>query len=217
MWKEDWTGMTIGSALAEAARHFGPKKAMIFENATLTYQQIQDTSGLVARGFLSRGVRRGDMVAIWMAGYSEWAYLYHGLARIGAIMVPVNTRYKATEVEYVINKSRAGLLVFKDEEVGGKNYPAILKELYPELDRAVPGQLTSERLPSLREVIAISERGLPGCSSFADLLEAGGAVPEETLAEAEKRVQSEDVALIQFTSGTTAFPKGAMLYHSAML
>ncbi len=217
IWTDLWTGKTIGSALAEATQRFGSREAMVFENGTVTYQQLQETSGLVARGLLSLGIRRGDMVAIWMAGYAEWAYLYYGLARIGAIMVPINTRYKAAEIEYVLNKSRARFLIFKDEKAKGKNHFGTLKELSPELDHAAAGQLSSKRLPFLRQVIAISERRFPGCSSFVELLEAGAKVPMETLTQAEAQVQSEDVALLQFTSGTTGQPKGAMLYQVAML
>ena len=216
-WTDLWTAKTIGSALAEATQRFGSREAMVFENGTVTYQQLQETSGLAARGLLSLGIRRGDMVAIWMAGYAEWAYLYYGLARIGAIMVPINTRYKANEVEYVLNKSRARLLIFKDEERRGKSYFNTLKELSPETEPAMPDQFVSTRLPYLREVIAISESRFPGCSSFKGLLEAGSRVPMETLTQAEAQVQSEDVALLQFTSGTTGLPKGAMLYQLAML
>jgi fatty-acyl-CoA synthase len=216
-WTDLWTGKTIGSALTEATQRFGSREAMVFENGNVTYQQLQETSGLVARGLLSFGIQRGDMVAIWMAGYAEWAYLYYGLARIGAIMVPINTRYKANEVEYVLNKSKARLLIFKDEQRRGKGYFNTLKDLSPEQDQAIPGQFISTRLPYLRQVIAISDRRFLGCSSFKDLLEAGLRVPKETLAQAEAQVQSEDVALLQFTSGTTGSPKGAMLYQLAML
>lgn len=216
-WTDLWTGKTIGSALAEATQCFGSREAMVFENGTVTYQQLQEISGLVARGLLNRGVRKGDMVAIWMAGYAEWAYLYYGLARIGAIMVPVNTRYKASEVEYVLNKSKARVLIFKDEEERGKSYFGILKELSPELGQAMPGQFAPTRLPYLQETIAVSDRRFPGCSSFPELLETGARVPIEVLIQAEAQVQSEDVALLQFTSGTTALPKGALLYQAAML
>ena len=216
-WTDLWTGKTIGSALAEATQRFGSREAMVFENGTVTYQELQETSGLLARGLLSVGIQRGDMVAIWMAGYAEWAYLYYSLARIGAIMVPINTRYKANEVEYVLNKSKAQLLIFKDEQKKGKSYFNTLKELFPEQDQAMTGQFVSTRLPYLREVIAISDRRFPRCSSFKELLEAGSRIPMGTLTQAEAQVLSEDVALLQFTSGTTGLPKGAMLYQLAML
>lgn len=212
-----WTGKTIGSALAKACEKYGNRTAMIFDNKPVTYRQLDDMSSLVARGLLSLGVCRGDMVAIWMAGYAEWSYQYYAAARIGAIMVPVNTRYKPFEVEYVLNKSKARVLIFKHEGAGGKNYVGILNELAPELDRAIPGQLALARLPHLRHVIAIGENSVSGCSSFTELLKSGAAVPPERLVQAETEVQPEDDALIQFTSGTTALPKGALLYQNAML
>ena len=216
-WRDLWTGETIGSALAKACERYGNREAMVFENESVTYSQLHEVSGLVARGLLSLGVRRGDAVAIWMAGYSEWSYLYYGVARIGAVMVPVNTRYKPLEVEYVLNKSKARVLIFKDEGAGGKNYIGTLTELIPELGRSLPGRLVSERLPHLHHVISISETGSPGCSSYTELLQAGAALSAEALTLAEAEVQPEDDALIQFTSGTTALPKGALLYQNAML
>src|SRR5574341_1707218 len=105
VWTDHWEGQTIGGALAQAARRYGEREAMVFENGAMSFQQLLERAGAVARSFLELGVRRGDMVAVWMAGFTEWAYLYYGLLRIGAIIVPVNTRYKAKEVEYVLNKS----------------------------------------------------------------------------------------------------------------
>lgn len=216
-WTDQWEGKTIGSALAEAVNRFGSREAMVFDDGSVTYERLQEISGLVARGLLASGVQRGDPLAIWLAGSAEWAYLYYAAARIGAIMVPVNTRYKAFEVEYVLNKSRARLLIFQDEDQKTKSYFETLKEVCPELEGALPGSFASERLPYLRQVVAVGDRSLPGCSSFNGLTEAGAALPMEVLAQAEARVTAEDDALIQFTSGTTALPKGALLYQSAML
>ena len=216
-WTDLWTGETIGSALAKATEQYASRVAMVFENGKVTYQELEEKSGLVARGLLALGLGRGDLVAIWMAGYAEWSYLYYGAARIGAIMVPVNTRYKSFELEYVLNKSRARMLIFKDETEQGKKYLDLLGEVSPELREAAPGGLVSTRLPHLRHVMAVTERALPGCTSFVELLKGGAEVPIEELKHAEAQVRSEDPALIQFTSGTTAFPKGALLYHGGML
>lgn len=210
MLQDRWTGKTIGAALAEASRRFGEREAIIFENGAVTFRRLQDRSGVLARGFLKLGVGRGDPVAIWMAGYAEWAYIYYALARIGAIIVPVNTRYKAAEVEYVLNKSKARFLVFKEEQPQKKDYLSLLGELAPAGGR-------SARLPHLEKIVAISHRRVPGCLSLEEIVEAGSGVSDEGLAAAESKVGSEDVALIQFTSGTTATPKGAMLYQNAML
>lgn len=212
-----WMGKTIGMALAEAAERFGLREAMIFESGTVTYRQLHEISGKVARGLLALGIRKGDRVAIWMAGYIEWSYLYYAMARIGAVMVPINTRYKTVEVEHVLNKSKAHMLIFNDEKARFKNYASILNELMPELDSAAPDGLAPERLPHLRHVILIGETRLRGCTSFATLLQKGEEVSLDTLARAEAKVRSSDPVLIQFTSGTTALPKGALLYQNAML
>lgn len=217
MWTDVWEGKTIGSALAEACDRFGSREAMIFENGAVTYDQLQEISGLAARGLLHLGVKKGDAVAFWLAGYAEWAYLYYAAARIGAVMVPVNTRYKAFEMEYVLNKSRARLLIFKSDDQKAKDYENILRELCPEIETASPATFTSKRLPNLTHISAIGGRPFPGCSSFEELLHAATELPAKMLEQAEGQVTGEDDALIQFTSGTTALPRGALLYQNAML
>ena len=217
MWSDQWTGKTIGSALAEACGRYGQKEAMIFEGGTITYNQLWEVSGLVACGLLHLGVKKGDTVAFWLAGHVEWAYLYYAAARIGAVMVPINTRYKAFEVEHVLNKSRTQFLIFKNDDQKAKGYQDILKELCPELENSRPGSVACKRFPNLKQIVAIGEEYLPGCSSYKELLENGVKVSPDALAQAESRVTGEDDALIQFTSGTTALPKGALLYQNAML
>jgi acyl-CoA synthetase (AMP-forming)/AMP-acid ligase II len=214
MWNDKWDGKTIGTALDEAALKYGDKVAMVFHNGAVTYNQLKQTSNTIARGFFSLGVGKGDKIAIWMAGYAEWAYVYHALARIGAVMVPVNTRYRPEEVDYVLNKSKASILILKEE--ANKNYIALLKELCP-LAGEAPDLSPNEQLPSLKKIIVSSDRRLNGCLSFDDLAGLGASVSQDALAPAASRVGSEDIAMIQFTSGTTALPKGAMLFHGAML
>jgi fatty-acyl-CoA synthase len=214
MWDDKWTGKTIGAALDEAAERYGDKVATVFENGEVTHDQLKRTADLLARGFLSLGIDKGDKVAIWMAGYAEWAYAYFALARIGAIMVPVNTRYRPEEVEYVLNKSKASILILKEEP--NKDYLSLLKELSPGVGEVADG-IPDEKLPHLRKIVISSQRSLIGCMSFDDLKNFGTGVSEATLSEAARKVTFEDIAMIQFTSGTTAMPKGAMLYHVAML
>ena len=212
MWDDKWTGKTIGAALDEAAERYGDKVATVFQNGEVTYNQLKRTADLVARGFLSLGIGKGDKVAIWMAGYAEWAYVYFALARIGAIMVPVNTRYRPEEVEYVLNKSKASILILKEEP--NKDYLSLLKELAPGTG-AAGGAIPNGKLPHLRKIVVSSQRSLIGWMSFDDLKNLGTGVSEATLKQAAGKVTSDDIAMIQFTSGTTAMPKGAMLYHAA--
>jgi fatty-acyl-CoA synthase len=215
-WTDRWTGKTLWRALEEAAAQRGERDAYLFPNGRLSLPELCQRADQVSRGFLALGVGRGDRVAIWMAGYAEWAALYFGLARIGAIMVPLNTRYKPHEIEYVMAKSAAAVLVFRDEEAGGKDYAGILREVSPELPASRPGELQCRRMPDLRTVIAIG--GTPaGAVAFGSLIDGGRAVSDAQVAEAERLVQPDDTAMIQFTSGTTAFPKGAELFQVAML
>ena len=214
MWDDKWTEKTIGAALDEAAQRYGDKTAMIFHTGDVAHRQLKETSDIIARGFLRSGIGKGDKVAIWMAGYAEWAYVYFALTRLGAIIVPVNTRYRPEEIEYVLNKSKASLLILKEER--NKNYLGLLKELCPgagETSSALP----SEKLPHLRKLVVSSNRRLTGCTSFDELMRLGADVSPHALNMAASKVAPEDVAMIQFTSGTTAMPKGAMLHQVAML
>ncbi|MFI5266475.1 MAG: AMP-binding protein [Chloroflexota bacterium] len=216
-WTDRWTGKTLWMALEEAAVQRGDRDAYLFPNGRLSLPELRRRADEVSRGFLALGVGHGDCVAIWMAGYAEWAALYFGLARIGAVMVPLNTRYKPHEIEYVMGKSRASVLAFKDERAGGKDYADILLEACPELPGSSPGRLHCAAMPDLRTVIAIDGRPISGTLAFPSLVEAGQSISEAQVVEAERQVKPDDTAMIQFTSGTTAFPKGAELFQIGML
>ena len=205
---------TIGMALDAAVEKYRDRVASIYHGSAVTYRELKQKSDQLARGFISLGVKKGDKIAIWMAGYAEWAYVYFALARIGAVMVAVNTRYRPEEIQYVLNKSRASLLIFKDEP--NKNYFALLQELAPgvgQIEKALP----TAQLPFFKQVIIASERRFRGCMTLAELAERGQAIGENELSNAASKVGGEDIAMIQFTSGTTAMPKGALLFQSAML
>jgi len=209
---DDLAGKTIAAALDAAVERYGAQVGYVFASGELTYNRLKQTADLLARGFLRLGVKKGDKVAIWMAGYAEWAFAYFALARIGAIMVPVNTRYRPDEIKYVLNKSKASLLVFKEEP--NKDFLSLLKELFLDV---FAGNLPNEALPSLRTLIVASDRRIDGCLGLNELIEAGKAVSEKELLQAANEVTGDDIAMFQFTSGTTAVPKAAMLFQSAML
>ncbi|MBN1849872.1 MAG: AMP-binding protein [Deltaproteobacteria bacterium] len=216
-WEDIWTGKSITDALKEAVKRYGKKNAFIFVDKAIDFEKLWNNSELAARGLIKVGVQKGDRVGIWMAGYPEWAYLFYACARIGAVMVPVNTRYKPFEVEYVLNKSKVKTLILKDEGGKGKDYLGVLKELIPEIEALSPDQISSNRLPHLRQVVVSGEKQYPWAFSYDELLDMGASISQKTLSQAEKKVSSDDTALIQFTSGTTAMPKGAVLFQNAML
>jgi fatty-acyl-CoA synthase len=180
MWNDQWTGKTIGQTLAAAAGRYGDKVAMVFQNGSVTFNQLQQTSDLIARAFLALGVDKGDKVAVWMAGYSEWAYIYFALAKIGAIMVAVNTRYRPEELDYVLNKAKASVLILKEETAQQRDYLALLSELCPGIG-AAGSPLPSERLPYLQKLVLASKRKLDGCILFESLLTLGAEISAESL------------------------------------
>lgn len=216
MWNDKWTGKTIGSALDDAVERYGDKTAFVFHNGEVSYRRLKQTSDLLALGLINLGVRKGDKVAIWMAGYAEWAYIYYALARVGAVMVPVNTRYRREELEYVLGKSKASMLVLKEEHGSNKDYLSLLKELCPGLGVVANG-IVNESLPEMKTVVVSSDQRVKGCNSFDELISSGAGVSRGRLDDAAAQVEPEDVAMIQFTSGTTAMPKGALLRQVAML
>ena len=213
MWEEQWAGKTIGGALDKAVERYGDEVGYVFTSGELTYNRLKQTSDLVARGLLRLGVAKGDKVAIWMAGYAEWVFVYFALARIGTIIVPVNTRYRPDEIKYVLNKSKASLLVFKEE--ANKDFVGLLRQLFS--GEVFAGNLPNETLPFLRALIVASDRRIDGSLGFDELIATGKTVSEKELFQAESEVTGDDIAMLQFTSGTTAMPKAAMLFHSAML
>jgi fatty-acyl-CoA synthase len=210
---DELAGKTIGAALDQAVKRYGDRVAFIFPGVEVTYLHLKQTSDLLARALLGLGVTKGDKVAIWMAGYAEWPIVYFALARIGAVMVPVNTRYRVDEIRYVLQKSQASLLVFKEEP--NKDFLGLLKQLFA--DGAFAGNLPNAALPSLRALISVSDRRIDGCIGFDELIAAAVGAPEKKLHQAASQVTGDDIAMLQFTSGTTASPKAAMLFHSAML
>ncbi len=209
----DWTGWTIGRALSRAARLWGDRPFLIDGARRLSFAETDREVDRHARGLLSAGLGRGDVIAIWLPNCVEWALLWLACARIGAAVVPINTRYRAAEVEYVLRQSRAAMLVMADR-FWATDFLSVLRSFLPEIDdERRRGTLDPVRLPALRHVVlrGDAERGAAG--SLASLLTSGDALPEPILRAASDAVDAEDTTIIVYTSGTSGRPKGAMQAH----
>lgn len=217
MFRDRWTGITLGMAVDQASELYGGREAFVFADKRISFHDLRIEANRVARAFLKLGLQPGDRVGIWMAGHSEWPPLFFGLAKAGLVLVPLNSRYKPNELEYALRKSRISALVFKNETVKDKDYKAILSEVCKGSDSDRSAGFKNTKFPDLRWIIAVTEKPVPGLLSFASLIRETTSDDDALVERAEKRIQSTDVALIQFTSGTTALPKGAELYHEAML
>lgn len=180
-----------------------------------TWKELNDEADLIARGMMSLGVKKGDHVAIWATNTPEWILTLFAAAKIGAVLVTVNTNFKIFELEYLLRQSDTKLLVM----IGGfknNDYVATVNELLPEL-KTTSGEIESEHLPFLKRVVFAGKETPEGMLNFEDLKILGGDFPIEIYEENKKTLNTHDVVNMQYTSGTTGFPKGVMLTHYNIL
>lgn len=206
--------ITIGQALRQTASRLGSKIALVGMDERITFAQLDREVDEIAAGLLSRGVRRGDTVALWMANTPNWVRVWMAAARIGAILVPINTRYKADEAEFILRQSEAKVLIMMDQ-MWSIDYLALLNEMSPDLKVNQRGEVQSTKLPALRTVIVDGKRVPDGLHSM-QALASMGASATRALSEAERAVQPDDPVIIVYTSGTTGRPKGAVHSHIAL-
>lgn len=178
---------------------------------TRTYSEFRDDVDRFARALIAMGVKKGDHVAIWATNVPQWYITFWAATKIGAVLVTVNTAYKIHEAEYLLRQSDTHTLVmidgFKDSD-----YVGIIKELCPELKESEPGNLHSKRLPVLRNIITVDSKQ-PGCYTWEEAQVLADSVPQSEVEARRRSIDKHDVCNMQYTSGTTGFPKGVMLTH----
>jgi len=210
-------GSPIGDLFNRVAAQIPENEALVscHQGVRYTYREFQALCDRFARGLMALGVGKGDRIGIWATNHAEWIVAQFATPKIGAILVNINPAYRVYELEYALNQSGCSALII-GPPFKSSDYAALLHETCPELDTAEPGTLHTARVPDLRTVIAFGCE-TPGAYRWDDVLETAETVSPEELARVQSEQQFDDPINIQYTSGTTGFPKGVTLSHHSIL
>jgi len=208
----------IGDAFDTTVARFPDREALVVRHQALryTWRQLADAVDQHARALMALGVQPGDRLGIWAPNCAEWCITQFASAKVGAILVNINPAYRASELDYALGQSGCRWVICADA-FKTSDYHAMLSGLVPGLAKGHPGALNCERFPALRGVVSLAVTPPPGFLAWHDLQARAPAVSAEALAERQAQLQPGDPINIQYTSGTTGFPKGATLSHSNIL
>ncbi|SLN63767.1 class I adenylate-forming enzyme family protein [Oceanibacterium hippocampi] len=214
----DWRTKTFWDALKWGAGEHGERTAIVAGEQRLSFADLAARARAMARGMIELGVRPGDNVALWAPDCLEWLIARWAIPAMGATLVPVNTRFRDEEIGFILSQSRATTLIMS-AGIATVDYYDILGKVDPDHAGYVRNGWQSEVLPDLKRVIGFGDRIPESVTPFESVEELGSVLGErdsvfETIAG---RVAPDDIAQIMYTSGTTSFPKGAQVRHSALL
>ena len=210
--------MTIGAAFDRAVERFSDREALVVrhQNLRYTWAQLAEEVDRCARGLLALGLKPGERVGIWSPNNAQWCIAQFATAKVGVVLVNINPAYRLNELEYALKQSGCRWLICADA-FKTSDYHAMLHELLPELERSAIGALQSHMLPELRGVISLCDTPVDGMLLWKGLMDMAENVGPEQLRQCGEQLQFDDPINIQYTSGTTGFPKGATLSHYNIL
>lgn len=213
-------GLTLDQVFCTTVRRYGDREALVFPPGQVrwTWHQLDEQVEAAARGLWALGIRPGDHVALWATNVPQWVVTQLATARIGAVLVTINPAYRPFELQYVLKQSDAVALLLVDR-FKTSDYKQMLAEVCPQIAQQMPGEWHSEEYPYLRTVICIKGGTDPlrGAYSWDEMLTYGQRADLAAMLEARERQRPTDAINIQYTSGTTGFPKAATLSHRNLL
>jgi fatty-acyl-CoA synthase len=214
----DWVNSTFADALEWAARTHDGRVAVIHNERRLTYRELADRACNLAKGLIGLGLQPGDKVGLWAADSIDWMVARWAVPVMGCVLVPINTRFLGSELAYVLKQAEIVALIM-GEGFRETSFYNVLQGIAPELAAQKPGSLAVEAFPRLRLVVGIGSVQGSGVVAMEEIEERGarGGRLDSLLADARGTVAAQDVAQIMYTSGTTSFPKGAMIAHGPVL
>ncbi|WP_424237712.1 AMP-binding protein [Bhargavaea ginsengi] len=206
---------TVGEVVREKARQFPDVEAYVYPEHGIrkTYREFDEETDRLAKAYLGMGIKKGEHVAIWSDNKRQWFLSQFATGKMGAVLVTVNTNYQAAELEYLLKQSESTTLIL-DEGFKGTSYIDIIRQVCPEAGVSEKGEISCKNLPHLKRIILMTDREEPGMFTWSEFEEKADSVTDEELEAVFRSLDPEDAINMQYTSGTTGFPKGVMLTHN---
>jgi len=210
---------TIGNLVDILAENLGDSIGLEYHELGIkqNFGQLREKFDEVAKGLMALGIQKGDKVAIWANNLPEWVYTQYGSARMGAVLVTVNTSYRSSELEYLLQQSDTTTLILTGGVREPDEYIKVLNDVCPMIRDSEPGKINCKNLPFLKNIIYLGKEKVAGMFNWDEVLEMGRRVSDEELRARLDSLEPDDVINMQYTSGTTGFPKGVMLSHTNLI
>ncbi len=209
---------TLGQLLAETTAKYPNKEAIVYfeQDYRQTWQEFSDSVDALAKGLMAVGVKKGEKVALWASNVPHWLTLMFATARIGAILLPINTSYRERELEYLLKQSETeNLFIIKN--VRDHNFLTVLNDVIPNLKDQDHTNLKIEHLPNLKRIVFMGEEEQAGMYKIQQIFDLAEQTSKRAYQERQDSLSPHEIVNIQYTSGTTGFPKGVMLTHVGIL